>query len=314
MSSEKPKSLLNKPIANGWISHQELKELHELSSWRSLTRVVMEYLAIAICIFAGIKSSSILLYLLTLVIIGSRQHALFILMHDAAHGLIAKNKKVNDTVGRLISWSLFASFDQYRAHHKDHHVQKWLNTEKDPDFVRKQTDEWKFPMKKKRFYLMLFRDISGFGALDYLNDIKTLKKSGHKVKNKNIAKYRLSFYVLSIIILTLVSGWSEFFFYWVIPFITYLKLVFRFRSIADHSALENEHLYDRTRTIIPNFLEKLLIAPCSISIHNEHHTFQSVPYYKLRKLHSLLMRNKEYERNIILDPGYVWLIPNRLTK
>ncbi len=303
------------PIQNNWITSEELKPLYELKSYISLTRIVVEYLIIALSIFLFYKIDNFWLYPLFVVIIGSRQHSLFVLLHDSAHGLICKNKFLNDLIGEMMGWSLFASMRGYRKHHIDHHVQSWLNTMKDPDFRRKQNADWAFPMKKTRFYGMIIKDLLGINFYDYITDAKTSKNVLTETPaDKKWMLGRLTFSLIFIGLITYFSLWQTFFFFWFVPFITYLKFVFRFRSIVDHFALPNTHLYDRSRTITPGILERILIAPCSISIHNEHHTYARIPYYNLKKLHHKLMLHEDYQQAIQKKDSYLSVVLEDLTQ
>ena len=143
------------PIKNNWISREELLELHKKRSWISLSRIFFEYLVLGIIITANILFPSLWLIFPSIILIGSRQHALMVLIHDAAHFAIAKSKVVNDIVGTIIAWTVFADLRGYRIHHIKHHIQKNLNTMEDPDFRRKINEDWKFPMTKFRFYKMI---------------------------------------------------------------------------------------------------------------------------------------------------------------
>ena len=75
-----------------------------------------------------------LTYLLAILIIGARMHALAILMHDAAHFRFLKNRKWNDLLTDVTTmYPLFLTIEKYRTNHLEHH--KHLNTEEDPDWV-----------------------------------------------------------------------------------------------------------------------------------------------------------------------------------
>jgi fatty acid desaturase len=78
--------------------------------------------------------------------------------------------------------------------------------------------------------------------------------------------------------------------YWVIPLFTWLVMIMRIRSIAEHSALENgDAAYAQTRTTRAALLERIFLAPKNVNYHIEHHFFPSVPFHRLPKLHALLL-------------------------
>ena len=58
---------------------------------------------------------------------------LFITAHDAMHGSVSKNRKINNTLGWATS--LLFAFNFYdRLHTKHHEHHKFVATEKDPDY------------------------------------------------------------------------------------------------------------------------------------------------------------------------------------
>ena len=71
----------------------------------------------------------------SLLILGSRQSALVIFLHDAAHKHICESRKANDIVARYaLALPLFEEFATYRKEHTDHH--RWLgHGGNDPDYV-----------------------------------------------------------------------------------------------------------------------------------------------------------------------------------
>ena len=72
--------------------------------------------------------------MLAAAIIGSRQQALGILVHDATHYLLYKNRTVNDIVSDLCcGFPVNISTTLYRSTHFRHH--RFANTEQDPDLV-----------------------------------------------------------------------------------------------------------------------------------------------------------------------------------
>src|SRR4051812_37541903 len=61
-------------------------------------------------------------FLLGTMVIGTRQLGLAILMHDAAHGLLFADRRLNDWVGSwLCACPVFTSLALYRPYHLQHH-------------------------------------------------------------------------------------------------------------------------------------------------------------------------------------------------
>ena len=88
---------------------------------------------------------------------------------------------------------------------------------------------------------------------------------------------------------------------WVLAYITPFPLLVRIRSIAEHGMLERvPDMFRNTRSTRAGILMRLLVAPCHVNYHLEHHAMASVPYYRLPRLHRLMR-----ERNAVPpSPGY----------
>ena len=56
-----------------------------------------------------------------MLVIGTRQHALFVIAHDAAHYLLYDNRVLNDVVGRACAMLQGLSMCTYRVIHRMHH-------------------------------------------------------------------------------------------------------------------------------------------------------------------------------------------------
>ena len=101
-----------------------------------------------------------LTYVLAVMIIGARQLGLAILMHDAAHGALHSNTKVNDWVGEwLCAAPVGARLVSYRNYHLKHH--KFTEQPEDPDLALSAP----FPITRKSLWRKIVRDLTGQTAL-----------------------------------------------------------------------------------------------------------------------------------------------------
>lgn len=77
----------------------------------------------------------LMIYFLTVLVIGARQRGLADCLHQASHQCLASNKKLNFLLGTVFSgYTVFQSFYGYQASHvRNHHPH--LGTLRDPDYV-----------------------------------------------------------------------------------------------------------------------------------------------------------------------------------
>jgi fatty acid desaturase len=226
-------------------------------------------------------------------------------MHEGVHGLISKNKTVNNIAGELFcAWPLFISMRSYGLKHLAHHA--WLNTDKDPDFNAKTNPNWQYPMKLIKFIKLSILQLSGIGVFETLKVM-----SGAKVKLKNKEKtppyyhaLRLLFYVVIFSTFLAIDQGRLLLLYWIIPFATWTQFTNRMRRIAEHSGIDGKTSDMQTRTTIHSRLGRFLLSPRNISYHNEHHIYPGVPCYNLPKLHAELTSTAEMKDSLHISKSY----------
>jgi fatty acid desaturase len=243
------------------------------------------------------------LFLLAVAWIGARQHALAVLMHDAAHYRAAQNRWLNDFLGVLASAPLFISLHAYRHEHFAHH--RHVNTNDDPQWVDRDTPQWKFPKTRRALVLMLAGDLLGGAGLHTIVYSLRLQKRLWE-HGTTIWQIALQPLLTAAILIAAVGTGNVLLFtlYWFIPIMTWLSMVLRIRSIAEHFALPHDHVLLKTRTVIPSLLDILFIAPMNIAYHVEHHKYPSVPFHRLGRLHKSLMELRDFRENVHLTRGY----------
>ncbi len=248
-----------------------------------------------------------LLYVLAVIIIGARMHALAILMHDATHYRFLKNKKWNDRITNFFSmYALYTSIEKYRQNHLRHHLN--LNTEDDPDwFAKLGKKEFQFPKTKQEFlrtvlsYFLLYKGISD--AIWFLKRFNPVKKKETTWKDKMPI---IIFWVIVISSLTYFQLWPAYLMYWVVPYLSTFFMFQYIRSVAEHfGELSYDHLLTSTRSVKTNLFESFVFAPHNVGYHLEHHLYPGVPYYHLPKLHELLMAQPEYAGKAHITHGYI---------
>ncbi|MEL6866801.1 MAG: fatty acid desaturase family protein [Bacteroidota bacterium] len=290
------------------IDSKHLKPLFQTKVYRHVLAMLGDWLIIALTIGLCIQYFHPLTYLLAILIIGARMHALAILMHDATHYRFLKNRQWNDTLTNWFTmYPIFTSIETYRENHLRHH--RHLNTEDDPDWVAKLGKRaFTFPKSKSEFLITVFSYFTLYqGISDAIWFLKRFggAKDGEKKKAKSSID-RPIFYLLLFVSLTLIGAWKYFLLFWVVPYLSTFFMYQYIRSVAEHfGELAYDHLLTSTRTVKPNWLERFFIAPHHVGYHLEHHLYPGVPFYHLPQLHTLLMREQGYSEKAHVTQGYV---------
>ena len=289
----------------------ELSKLSIIKPYKMFFAIFVDWLIIILTIFICNRAFSWPFYFLSIVIISSRMHALGILSHDAVHYRIGLKKTINDLIANVfLCWPLFIRVEGYRNEHFPHH--QFVNTDLDPDFIRKKHhSDWQFPKRFGSMFKIFLFDILGLNLGQYFNRLKfSLKyesKGKRKDRNKGMELLRLFFYFNIFTLIYFNNLGNDFFLYWVIPYITFFKMIRRLRTLAEHFAISNPSEY-KTRTVLTSFFDILLLSPHYVNFHGEHHLFPQVPFYNLKKLHYLLSSHPVYKGKLYYTKSYVGVI------
>lgn len=286
------------------LSRAELQRLSRIDVGRTPLRAVAELTVIA-GLVALVEGSRLYgLYPLVLLLIATRQHALLVLMHDAAHFRATRSRWLNTLFGELIGWPFLMSMRGYRRHHQCHHVERNLNTKADPDFARLERDGWQFPMSRAWLLSSLTRDLVLLNTGELLREARDAKNNViESAEDVRWVVARLVFLAGMAAALFAFGGWRLYAMYWLLPSLTVLKAILRIRAIADHFGLDGNQ--QPTRTILAPWWERLLIAPCNIGLHHVHHAHSSIPYYRLREAHAQLWSMPAYQAQVQVSKSYL---------
>ena len=272
------------------------------SSWRGLLNVAGAWALIFAAGALFVLWPNPLSYIVAVMLIGARQLGLAILMHDAAHGALHPNQKINDWVGEwLCAAPVGARLADYRPYHLKHH--RYTEQPEDPDLALSAP----FPITRASLMRKIIRDLTGqtfvkqrFGPLFAK---KQMSPEGSKVVHRAVN----SFLIVNALLLAacaLTGYWWAYPTLWIVPMATWFPLVTRLRNIAEHACVDTrEDPFTHARTTLANPLERLLIAPYHVHYHAEHHVFMHVPCYHLPALHRALIV-KGYGPRMQIAPGY----------
>jgi fatty acid desaturase len=284
----------------------DLAALRERSAWKGIALVAHAWAVI----FGSIALVAIfpnpLTYVLAVMLIGSRQLGLAILMHDGAHGSLSRHAGQNLAMSQwLCAYPIFADTIAYRGYHLAHHVH--TQQDDDPDLALSAP----FPITKASYRRKFWRDITGQTGfqqrkaqlLNALGDPSwpTMRRLHHfweKLGPQLTANATLW------IILSLAGVWWAYPLLWLAPLLTWMMVITRIRNIAEHAVVpDSGDPLRNTRTTVANFVERIFVAPYFVNFHLEHHLLMYVPCYTLPKVHAILMHGRHAAR-MEVQPGY----------
>ena len=233
-----------------------------------------------------------------ILVIGNRQHALVVLMHEGSHHRVASEPWLNDLLSNVLSaYPIFISTFNYRVVHLEHH--RSLDTPTDPEgkFYELFPEETRFPVHPLRFGFVVLRDLIGL----WPNGLLFL---GRFIWNYP-GQSRRGLVPIALIhgaAAASAYGLGALHFYlllWLLPMYTVFPATFRVRTMTEHHGIEEagHRRYAReapdtlrtTRSIRTGLLDRLLLGPHGAHYHLEHHLYPSVPFHNLRRLSATLV-------------------------
>ena len=290
-----------------YFTRDEWERLSARSMWLGPLLVLHAWAIIAAAI--ALSAWSLWFLPLSVMLIGARQLGLAILMHDAAHGALHPNPRLNEALGQwLCAAPVGSSLKAYRTYHLTHH--KYAQQPEDPDLGLSAP----FPVTRDSLRRKIIRDLTGQTFFkqrsnQFANALGLGLRKGPGAENRahSAREAVIPMLIANLVILAVLIAfglWWAFFLLWLLPMATWMMLVTRLRNIAEHAVVpDNDDPLRHARTTLSNPLEGLLIAPYWVNYHCEHHMFMHVPCYRLSGLHRAL-RAKGITGQMEVQTGY----------
>jgi fatty acid desaturase len=284
------------------IKPDTLKPLYGLDAARSILPLAATWGLIVGAIAIALWSHSVLVWLAAAVIVGRSQHALAVLMHDAAHFRLADNRALNDFLGQwLCAFPIASNLYAYRTVHLRHH--RYLLTDRDPDLSLSRP----YPVVWSSFRRKLMRDAAGISALvmrGYLvvEDGRNRPSLGRLARWSDRGTNRRRAIAAAIVAVLFAAGYGvAFIVLWIVPLLTVYQVILRIRGVLEHGAVAANDGLRNARTIVsPNPFARFLLGPHHVSYHLEHHLYPGVPHYNLPALHTALAEDPRFGRAMVM--------------
>lgn len=281
-----------------------ISTLSRITPWRSTLALALDWGMIIGAIALTEAYFSWPLYVLAVIFIGTRYHALGVIVHEATHFRLFKNRKLNDWVGEICAaWPLLITLYGYRRNHLAHHRE--VNTNQDPDWNRKLDDPYfDLPRTKQSFIGLLLKAITGFRFVVEARNV--LKSKELNALPRNLQQARMVFYVCVFTFALLFGVFSELLMYWLVPLITSFSFIMYVRSIAEHhgGTMHYEDVLTGSRHVNATWFERIFF-PHNVNYHLDHHLYPAVPFYNLPKLHEKLLEQEVYRSRAHITEGYI---------
>lgn len=251
-----------------------LRRLHRLNPWWNLKILAFGSIWV-LCGYTALHAP-LIVQLVCYYLIGATIQGLVILMHEAVHGILFRNRRLNRWIGFLCGLPAFLSVSAYRVGHLPHHRHE--RTARDPDELENVS-------RDPRILALLFcatflaGEVFGFYRVGPPNALHARPTERRAIVTEYAlitATFVTAFSLMPITIMLHV---------WVFPALVARQLT-NVRTLAEHILTDARHRLTATRTVRSNWFVSFFM--CNLNYHIEHHAYPAVPWYNLRKLHALL--------------------------
>lgn len=302
-------------------TNEEVNQLMKKSDWLAAWEIIQTWLWISGSMALVHFLPNVITVLIALWIIGGKQLACAIILHDAGHYSLFTSKQMNIFFGNWLgAYPIFHNIDQYRPYHLEHH--KMTGTDDDPDVFLTRG----YPTSKKSMVRKFARDLFGITGIKAIVGLLAMHLGfieynlGNKiVRNKNLSFLKLVknalknlsgpvLFQLVFICILYLCGDPWLYLLWIGANIFTYPFCIRVRSMAEHSMTPDRNDPQvNSRTVKANFLEKILFAPLHVNYHVEHHLLMGVPSYRFPKMHKMLQEKGFFEKALYAN-GYAEVI------
>lgn len=278
---------------------QIVRDLCRLNPVKATAALLHTSAVITLALTVALVWWSPLVVIGAVIVIASRQQALFILAHDAAHYRLFANRRLNDVVGRTCGTLVGISMCTYRVVHRLHH--NHLYTARDPDTPL----HGGYPRGRGYLLKKLGRDLLGltawktysyfFGAPMANGDVGTQTRPLTDTSAKLRREARedrwvvLGFHAAVLVAAVAAGVGVEYAVLWLLPALTVLQALLRLRGICEHGAVTDlTSARTASRTNLGNPWLVWFLFPHHVNYHVEHHCYPAVPHYNLPACHRAL--------------------------
>lgn len=284
-------------------------EFKKINNFKSLAYVVANS---AMVLLAGVTAYFLSVwwgYILAFIAVAIAGDALLKLQHDAMHGILIGNKKLNAAVGKFISALMGTRFYDAITIHMRHHSR--IGTGDDPNlywydakkntllFMLGQLFGAKLWMFASRTVIVLIGSVmpKHQGKLKTNTSLDSAPVVINRSHSTNDLIVLAAVQLLLFVAISIVTSPWVYIVFILLPPSTLGSLLESIRSFSEHACYEDsgDMITKKSRMYLvsSNAIERIVLSQFGFHLHHLHHFYPTIPVFNLAKLHRWLIENQD---------------------
>jgi fatty acid desaturase len=290
------------------IPHVELKALHQRRPAVHLAYAARQFVIVAVCGYALFHLTNPLLWIPLAILQGFTFFNMTTLLHEVVHRSVFGSARPfwDRVLGLVYASTSGISASQFTRWHLDHH-DNLGSYEDDPK------RHWLSPKRNARWYKLLY--CTPVLMPLYFRAAASEARCYPAALRRTIARERLATVVLQLsaaAALLAFGGWGVVARVWAVPYFLVFAVAFTLNRLGQHYNIDPSHPLKWSTVMKPSRIWDFLFLYSNY--HAEHHYFQNVPFYNLRRMHSSLVplySRLGVKRRTYREIVWQWFVLNR---
>jgi fatty acid desaturase len=261
---------------------EELRDLHRRRPAVHLAYAARQFAMVALCSLGLWHLENPLLWVPLAILQGFTFFNMTTLLHEVVHRSVFVRGRAgaNRALGLAYAITSGISASQFTRWHLDHH-DNLGSYEDDPK------RHWLSPKRNARWFKLLY--CTPVLMPLYFRAAANEARSYPDALRRTIARERLATIVIQLsaaALLVAFGGWGVMARVWAVPYFLVFPVAFTLNRLGQHYNIDPTHPLKWSTVMKPSRIWDFLFVYSNY--HAEHHYFQNVPFYNLRRLHLLL--------------------------
>ena len=273
-----------------------------------LAYAARQFAIVGVCSYALFHLTNPLLWIPCAILQGFTFFNMTTLLHEVVHRSVFGTIRPSwdRALGLLYASTSGISASQFTRWHLDHH-DNLGSYEDDPK------RHWLSPKRNARWYKLLY--CTPVLMPLYFRAAASEARSYPAALRRTIARERLATMVLQLsaaALLAAFGGWGVAARVWAVPYFLVFPVAFTLNRLGQHYNIDPSHPLKWSTVMKPSRIWDFLFLYSNY--HAEHHYFQSVPFYNLRRLHMRLVplyARLGVKRRTYREIVWQWFVLNR---